>query len=96
MGLLNVRKFGYQKTVIIMRGDETRLEYVQYIQGILPNVPAHTTFIDVFVMTMTQLECRMMNVFFNLFLMMAASVVSIDLFFSCFVRFRTMEYVRTY
>ena len=27
-------------------GDETRSGYVQYGQGIQPNVPAHTTFIE--------------------------------------------------
>ena len=29
-------------------GDETRLGYVQYVQGIQPNVPACTSFIDVY------------------------------------------------
>ena len=29
-------------------GDETRLGYVQHAQGIQPNIPEHTTFIDKF------------------------------------------------
>ena len=29
-------------------GDETRSGYMQYVQGILPNIPACTTFIDIY------------------------------------------------
>ena len=32
---------------IKMGGDETRSGYVQYVQGIQPNVPARATFIDI-------------------------------------------------
>ena len=33
---------------LFMRGVELGSMYVQYIQGILPNVPAHTTFIEIY------------------------------------------------
>ena len=32
----------------VLRSDETRLGYVQYVQGIQPNVPACATFKDLF------------------------------------------------
>ena len=31
----------------MLRGNETRSGYVQYVQGIQPNVPARTVFIDI-------------------------------------------------
>ena len=33
--------------MIFNRGDEKRSGYVQYVQFILPNVPARTTFIEI-------------------------------------------------
>ena len=35
--------------MIFNRGDEKRSGYVQYVQFILPNVPARTTFIEIFI-----------------------------------------------
>ena len=32
----------FKTKVIIFGGDETRLGYVQYVQGIQPNIPART------------------------------------------------------
>ena len=33
---------------INLRGVETGSMYLQYVQGISPNVPAHTTFIEIY------------------------------------------------
>ena len=34
------------KKCVLMGDDETRSGYVRYVQDIQPNIPAHTTFID--------------------------------------------------
>ena len=33
--------------MLLIRGDETRSGYMQYVQGIKPNVPACTAFIEI-------------------------------------------------
>ena len=34
--------------LIFIGGDETRSAYMQYVQGIQPNVTSHTTFIEIY------------------------------------------------